>query len=245
MKLSSYHRFAFIFLLFAAVRGFATTITVNTYSNGNGFVYDNFPVDGVGDNQDNTGTTLLVGKLDSSSGPDRLQRAIILFNLPSASTFTPGETLVSATLRVYVDGIFNDSGALPAAVLYNAQAYNNTGGFTKTSYEATSYSSTGLNVATSSSATGVYVELDVTSWVMSDYSLDTPSSVVSAFRIQVDGVSSINNNVRDFYRFGRFSGNAPELVLVTTSSIPEPATTTLLFSAIIVCGVVFMRTRRR
>ncbi len=212
------------FLVFSSITRAATIVPVVTLT-----AYDNAPISGNADNHNASGDNVSAGELDDSS-INRLERATMVFSMP---TLAVGETVVSATLNIYVRTVTNGSGSLPDAVLYDSQTQNRTTNNT-TFYEDASYTSTGLSVAnasmTASSSAPVLVSLDVTSWVNSDYQLDG-SSVVSSFRIQVDGQGFVDDDKSNRYTFFGMNSTsyAPQLVLTTTTSaIPEPGTFAML-----------------
>lgn len=233
-------------LLSAPVQLGATT--ANATLNLSLTVYDNAVsgvTDGTGDGNQANASSFSVGELDDASN-NRLERGILTFSLPS---IPGGEELVSATLKLYVRG----SGVSGDASVYHSQTLAPVSG-SNSLYENSGYSSFTGSIATPStggtSGTPVLATLNVTQWILSDYQLDG-GSVISSFRIQIDGLVFTENNTNNRYSFvGKNTSSpnvaydllVPVLELQYASAIPEPGTTGVLAG---VFGLMFALCVRR
>ncbi|MDR1280269.1 MAG: DNRLRE domain-containing protein [Opitutaceae bacterium] len=217
--------------LHAATTPTAPTITFTAYDQAaNG-------ITGEADGSSDTGDNISVGELDDTNA-NRLDRAILVFTLPA---LPEGETLVSAKLQIHVRSV---STATPDALLYHSRSSEVTSNYSGL-YSAGSYTSTGLSVATSTMTASTseprLVTLDVTAWVKTDYQLDT-GTVISSFRIQVDGQDFLEDNINHRYTFfGKNSeAYAPRLIIETQApAIPEPGHLGLLIGGVSLTLIAF------
>ncbi len=165
----------------------------------------------------------------------RTERAFVRFDLPDLA---PGETLVSATLRLYLHARTITSGN---AGVYQSQTDNARPSASVSTYQDPSYGYIG-DIATPATSAGQYVTLDVTTGVLSDYANDGATKV-AAFRVAVNGlvyddsVGTVNYAFRTSH--DQWSTTTwPELVL-ETAAIPEPAG----LAGVLAAGLLIVRRR--
>jgi|GEM_PF-5416103 PEP-CTERM putative exosortase interaction domain len=203
-----------------------------------GYVFDT-DLDGNGNSIDLDGQTIIAGELDQAS-VNRLERALLRFSMPA---IPEGETIVSATLRLYVTGV--PTSVSPAQLYWSNDSKTLANNYSSSYYQNTTFVNTGLQVASTSTTANSWVELNVTSFVLSDYA-NSGSTTYSWFRIQVDGLGFVEDNIS--HRYGFASENhadttlRPQLIVVTASNIPEPSTYGILFAGV---AGFWAATRRR
>jgi len=180
----------------------------------------------------------LIGQI--GSGNPRERQMAMYFDLPDLG----GETLDSATLRVFLNDTVNDDpgiASLGAMSVFSEQGENdgteNVSGFNLGS-------DSGADIATSGSATGQFHEIDVTSIVQSDYDNDSGGDFgpVSFFRLEMDNAQVFENasgNNRYFFDGGN-NANPPQLEVNT---VPEPSAYAA-FAGALALAVVCLRRRR-
>jgi len=182
-----------------------------------------------------TGSAMAVGVISS-----RERQGLIWFDLPDIPA---GEVLDTATFRIFLattNNVDPGLGSLGPVSLFFDNAENDG------SLDAPGFNSgtdSGLDIATTATPTGQYVEVDVTSIVSTDYATDGTGQgfgPVSFFRLEMDNGQAFsaatgNNN----YVFqGGDNTSPPELVITT---VPEPASAAALFGI----GVLALALLRR
>lgn len=181
---------------------------------------------------DVNGTVFTVGELDNI----RMERGLVRWTLPGLDL---GESITNVTLRLYVTGVTN-GGALTNASLYwsndsQALSTNNFSSY----FQNTTFQDTGLYAALTTTTAGTWIELDVTSYVSTDYSKGTTH--YSYFRIQANGVEWNPGGGSNRYGFGNTGGSfAPQLVITT---VPEPSTAAMIMGSSAI-ALLFVRSRK-
>ncbi|PAW79927.1 MAG: hypothetical protein B9S32_00965 [Verrucomicrobia bacterium Tous-C9LFEB] len=200
--------------------GEAATVVVNV--DAYGLYWDSTPLNGAtsGDANSQAGPLTVGNRADATYL--RLERSWLSFALPS---ITAGETLVSAKLRIYYDSkSFSspNSDVSGDVSLYHNPNHNQTATQASTNqaiYNSANFANTGLTVATPTTDTGTWIELDVATQVLLDYASDPAATRYSSFRLQNDTLTAITAGY-NLYTFGRSGEFAPQLIL---TSIPEPS----------------------
>jgi hypothetical protein len=161
-----------------------------------------------------------------------LARDVIKFGYSTAALGV-GETVTSATLRLYVDfSQLNASGAGSSVLLSYSQTDSANNNNENGDFEDASFTLIGTMAGLDSSTTaGAWYEFDVTVAVLDDLANDgTGITAGSSFKMQLnDDLQLDSSDTLDYITFRDYSDasgvNAPELILET---IPEPATIGML-----------------
>ncbi len=211
------------------------------------YMYDTYPFSGTADGSYATNTPLYVGDQYYSS-VHRLDRGRVVFELPEISS---DEVITSITLVLTISGVSaNSDGLMENLVLYHSQTDNGTTATPFGPYSDTSYTDTGIVLATPETRDDapVTLEYDVMSIVMSDYDLDPTSDQVAAFRLQVDGLdidAILDTTTNHLYVVG--GTNNPDVspkLIIETAPVPEPATVGILLG-LCALGRVLIHRRSR
>lgn len=231
---------------FAAPQAGATIVNATLQLSMHAYDNANPTPDGLGDGNDANAATITVGELDDA-GVNRLSRGVLDFTLPAIPV---GEELQSATLKLY-SRIAVTPGTGDVAV-YHSRTLDPRSG-SNGLYQDTGYNNFAGTIATSSiggsDAAPALASLNVTSWVTSDY-LNDVGSFASSFRLQIDGLTFVEDNVRHLYSFvGKgattLSAYIPVLELqFAPAAVPEPSAAALLFGCCALAGTVAVRRRR-
>jgi hypothetical protein len=102
-------------------------------------------------------------------------------------------------------------------------------------FENATYSDTGLDLVGPSDPPQRYYELDVTNLVLADYAADN-ATPLSAFRLQVEGISFVEDDQGSRYRLAMpgAAANHPQLVLTL---MPEPSTQGIVITGALCCAL--------
>lgn len=178
-------------------------------------------IDGMGDNV----TTTSMGVGDYEATNREVQRGVMIFSLPDLPS---GQTVGSAMLEIYLSSI----AGTPAgdAVLYHLTDDNNPGGsgIVSGDFQATPATFLGSVVSSGSSTKTTYT-IDVTDAILADYASDSADGRYATFRLQIDGLSNVNENgSQDRYLFGDTGNGHPAQLTLALIPAPEPAGMALL-----------------
>jgi hypothetical protein len=166
-----------------------------------------------------------VGEEDSANA-NRVARLVTKFELPNSLDAI--DRLQSATLRFFLKGI---EGIPVGPLSLRHSTSDNDLDLNASDYEDASYTDTLLDLLQPSDAAGSYYELEVTDLVLADYASDG-ARPLSAFRLQIDEASFLENNLSNDYLLITGGGGRPELLL-TFIPVPEPPTSILAAMALL------------